>query len=300
MSASVTDCYPELINAFEHGTTHTLPDTLCASYFYTSLKHECLINKQQQGTHSQESIYKDYNPITGVFTITTNNKQAQNDHHDDALSPAVQSSHESLRFQVQPPTSQPNKVNKCLPLQQGNDITLTIPLSSARVGHQTISGDFNGNGQLDMAISAPYHYNPASQEQTGTVFILNNTVMAFGNTNSNDIRDVSTTVLQGSVDHGRFGWSMVTIDMNRDGIDDLAIATPFSNGGMIEIYFGKIHFGLDDKPSIKIQLQSQDLLATVLAAIDVDQDGYKDLVIGCPLCSVGNQPQVSLFFFFKP
>lgn len=293
MSASVTDCYPELINAFEHGTTHASPDTLCASYFYTSLKHNCLKRKDQHGSQSNALVYKEYNPITGVFTITTS-KKIREDRHDDTLPPIVQSSHEGLKFQVQSPTSEPDKVNKCLPLQQGHGITLTIPLSSARVGHQTISGDFNGNGQLDMAISAPYHNNLATQEQTGTVFILNNTVMALDDTNNtNDIRDVSTTVLQGGINHGRFGWSMVAIDMNKDGIDDLAIATPFSNHGMIEVYFGQAQVGLKDQASIRIQLQSQDLVATVLAAIDVNQDGFKDLVIGCPLCSVGNQPQVS-------
>lgn len=296
MSASVTDCYPELIHAFEHGTTHTEPDTLCASYFYTTLENtSCLKHQKRRDTQSQKLIYKEYNPMTGVFTLTVNTNKKETEEDDNPLPPIVQSGHQEEKiFQFQSPTDQLHKVKKCHALQQGNGITLTIPLSSARVGHQTISGDFNGNGKLDMAISAPYHHHATTQEQTGTVFILNNTVMMSlleEDKHENDIRDVSTTVLQGNVNHGRFGWSMVTIDMNKDGIDDLAIATPFSNHqGMIEIYFGQKNLGLGKQPGIRIQ--SQDLMASILAAIDTNQDGFKDLVIGCPLCSVNNQPQV--------
>ena len=36
MSGSVSDCYPELVNAFENGAYHDKPDTLCASYFFSS------------------------------------------------------------------------------------------------------------------------------------------------------------------------------------------------------------------------------------------------------------------------
>jgi hypothetical protein len=252
------------------------------------------------------------------LTLTAlDSRQHQKDlRHDDSLSPVVgivsqQTSDHGMnnnaaRFQFQSPQSSSNlksgkeeraRLNKkkCISLGNQEDeissITFTIPMSSARVGHQITTGDFNGNGQSDMAISAPFHYHETTQEQTGTVFILNHTLVADSSTETtSDIRDVSKLILQGDAPHGRFGWSMASIDINQDGIDDLAISTPTS--GKIEIFCGRANLGLDDKPSIKIQLPSQELVASVLAGIDVDQDRFKDLVIGCPLCSVGNQPQV--------
>lgn len=311
MSGSVTDCYPELVDAFEHGSIHTSPDTLCANYFYTSFSKssQCKQNRikipNSSSLRAQQLIYEDYNPVTGVFTLTADTySHKQRDRHDDTtLLPIVQSqtpeSHEvtmSVRLRLQLPRQQEKtniKSKKCISVGGEDDITLILPISSASLGHELTSGDFDGSGKLDMAVSAPYHLHTISQERTGSVFILNTTVMTKKISESNDIRELSTSTLQGSSAHGRFGWSMATIDLNRDGIDDLAIATPFgTNSGTIELYLGRLHLGLSDKPGVRIQLQSQPFLPTVLTAIDMDQDGYKDLVIGCPLCPAMNEPQV--------
>ncbi|KAG2236049.1 hypothetical protein INT48_008143 [Thamnidium elegans] len=308
MSASVTDCYVELVHAFEYGSIHTSPDTLCASYFYTTLpKSPCLKNPKSNYSHDlNQLIYKDYNPTTGVFTLTANIQSDR--HYDTTLVPIVRSqtpeSHEvtnSMQLRFQSPMSFRGNSNKeCLTVgtEQG-DITLTLPMSSGSLGHQLASGDFNANGQLDMAVSAPYHVHDILQQQTGSVFILNNTVITEKYSRHNDIRDLSTFTLQGSVRYGRFGWSMTTIDFNKDSVDDLAIATPFGkdNSGMIELYLGRVQLGLGN-PNVYIQVQSRPFIPTVLAAIDVDQDDFKDLVVGCPLCPSMNQPQVGIVYIF--
>ncbi|GAA5804272.1 hypothetical protein HPULCUR_009759 [Helicostylum pulchrum] len=311
MSASVTDCYAELINAFEYGSIHTSPDTLCASYFYTTLpRPSCLKKpKSNHSLHLNPLVYKDYNPTTGVFTLTANIQSDR--HYDTTLVPIVRSqtpeNHEvinhmqQLRFQSPMPSD--GRSNKVECVSVGSDqggITLTLPMSSGSLGHQLASGDFNANGQLDMAVSAPYHVHDTLQQHTGSVFILNNTVITEKDSRYNDIRDLSTFTLQGSVRHGRFGWSMATIDFNKDGVDDLAIATPFGskdNSGMIQLYLGRAQLGLGS-PSVSIQVQSRPFIPTVLAAIDVDQDDFKDLVVGCPLCPSMNQPQVGIVYIF--
>lgn len=331
MAAGVTDCYPELVDAFEYGSTHTTPDTLCTNYFYTTLpstlhgQPKCLIHKKKAGHHvnrvqSQRSdngddynYYSTYDSVKGVLTITADVYKQKQKHQDDDLLPSVivqpqTKSHEvgygNVRFRFQSPhsnseirsnTDDSNHSNGCLSLKDENDLTLTLPVPSAKLGHQVISGDFNGDGTLDMAISAPYD----GEEQTGTVFILNSTTTTTVNTSTNDIRDLATMMIQGKEKHGRFGWSMTTIDMNQDGIDDLAISTPFTTHGIVEVYFGQHTIGLGSLPNIQIQFESQEPLSTVLAGIDVDHTGFKDLVIGCPLCSVENRPQVGVVYVFK-
>jgi glycosylphosphatidylinositol phospholipase D len=302
MSGSVTDCYPHLIDAFEHGASSGHPDTLCADYFYTSYNasRQCLTGATHriQPQSLPDSVYQDYH--AGVLTITVNKKDKQSS-TEESLLPVVNTVPELTKIPfLQAPLGQQQQqqqlVKKCISLenQDISGITLSIPMSSARVGHRVVSGDFNGNGQLDVAISAPYYQH----EKTGAVFVLNSANSMIPNRESahvqHDIRNLSQVILEGNLAHGRFGWSMAVLDMNQDGIDDLAVSTPFQGHGRVDIYFGQANIGLLRQPSIRIQLQSHNLQGTVLAGIDVDHDGYKDLVIGCPLCSVGNQPQASI------
>ncbi|KAG1113988.1 hypothetical protein G6F42_014312 [Rhizopus arrhizus] len=331
LSGGVSDCYPELINAFENGAEHGHPDTLCASYFFSTRKAETARTTSKRATcldhgfqspyrsntkHSINNIYQDYDATTGVLTLTVNKtKQIQAVKHDDMLphitttvvSPTLNNNNYKKHAAIQQPFGRPvfnsipatnagkASINKhqCLSLHEEQEstskITLTIPMSSSRVGHQIVSGHFSSIGTdddpMDIAISAPFYYEDGLQ--TGAVFLLNSNLQA-ANIDT-DIRNVSHTILHGDTHHGRFGWSMAVLDLNKDGIDDLAIATPFND--RVDVYFGQAHKGLSESSCTRIQLQSQGSQGTVLAGIDVDQDGFNDLVICCPLCSVGNQPQ---------
>ncbi|KAI9486366.1 MAG: hypothetical protein EXX96DRAFT_548773 [Benjaminiella poitrasii] len=366
MSGSITDCYPQLINAFENGAIHDEPDTLCKSYFstgfdakcgrnayshqFTCLKHHPPFPIQSQNKASSllhDFVYESYDSVTGILTITLDKRYTTTitrkgvTKPENDLQPIVETTEQIQKTQVTlpqqprlqvplgPKTIHLTRMNEnagyattttiensqqCLSLDNDllSGITLTLPMSSARLGHQVVMGDFNGNGQLDLAVSAPYYYNNRGRRlQTGAVFILNAVQQMLPNNNQHhepyDIRNFTQTqLLEGEVNHGRFGWSMVSIDMNQDGMDDLAVSTPFleedgdKKGGRIEIYFGKAQVGLSSsKPDIRVSLSQESLLGTVLAGIDVDQDGFKDLVIGCPLCSVGNQPQVGNIYVIK-
>lgn len=345
MSGSVADCYPELVNAFENGAHHNNPDTLCASYFFstaaagtittrktTSKRATCLNHSIRSPYRANKKpdfnkIYQNYDHITGVLTLTANKTNQMHDtQHDDmlplvttAVSPTFnKNKHDIIQYPFGSPkfdsdlgksvgkaklrsSSNSNNKQQCLSLHEEESmsrITLTIPMSSSRVGHQIVSGHFgsnNNNDRMDIAISAPFHYK--DELQTGAVFITSSDLSPTAPLNADtDIRNVSHTVLHGDTHHGRFGWSMAVLDLNKDGIDDLAIATPFND--RVDVYFGQAQMGLSESSRIRIQLQSQGLLGTVLAGVDVDQDGFKDLVIGCPLCSVVNQPQVSFVFLF--
>ncbi|KAI8387402.1 hypothetical protein BD560DRAFT_382381 [Blakeslea trispora] len=317
MSASVSDCYTELIHAFENGATHTWPDSLCSDYFYadaTSKSSGC--NHPYPASPSLDSTYQHYDPVTGILTITARHKEPTDSQKQDSLLPVVTvvPQHQSkpnrqTPFSLLSSSASNPFIKKCLSLdRQDNfsDMTLTIPMTSSRVGHQIVSGDFNGNQRTDIAISAPYHLDDETHQQTGAVYILNSAANMIPNKHPNthfayDIRNLSQTVLQGTVRHGRFGWSMLAIDMNQDGIDDLAVSTPFGDqGGKIDIFFGQAHMGLSQQPMIRIGFPSyQSLSGTVFAAVDINSDGYNDLAVGCPLCSIQGISQVGVVHIFQ-
>lgn len=293
MSGSVTDCYSEMVRTFEEGAVHQEPDTLCANYFYTThgIRSQCHVNPVSDAKHQMKKIYQHYDPITGVLALTFDPSQkiAKSNTKEDLIAQVVKETNKKQKlFQYQNPSTNDVRNNqKCTSFRENRGITFTLPTSSARLGHQIATGDFNGNGQIDMAISAPY-----DDQATGSVFVLNSVNQFVPNNNrfdDLDIRKVAAQILRGEAHHGRFGWSIVTLDMNHDGIDDLAIATPFSN--RVDIYFGQKDSGLSETPEVIIHNIE---LGTVLSAVDINQDGFRDLVIGCPLCSVGGQPQVSL------
>ncbi|KAI7847140.1 hypothetical protein BDC45DRAFT_26091 [Circinella umbellata] len=196
----------------------------------------------------------------------------------------------------------------------GTAITLSLPESSAGLGHATTIGDFDGDGEYELIISAPYHGQSTQQLMSGTVFVLNgtNTLLNYKRQQPSsdvhdsltdevdDIRDASRVVLAGPDKRGRFGWSMATVDLNQDGIDDLAIASPFSNDnqGRIDIFFGRKHTGIGSKPDVKIQLPHTEGYGFVIAGLDMNQDGHKDLVVGCPYCTVAGKQQAGAVHVF--
>jgi hypothetical protein len=76
------------------------------------------------------------------------------------------------------------------------------------------------------------------------------------------------------------------------------VTTPLSNESRIDIFFGKPHVGLLSQPDVQIKLESDAFHGTVLEGIDVNHNGFKDLVVGCPYCYDRNHPQVFFLLFF--
>ncbi|CAO3699346.1 unnamed protein product [Rhizopus microsporus] len=289
MSKSVSECYSQMIDGFEHGIAHGQPDVLCASYFNTlgdqgsTPQPRCLHNTIKQ-LKDNSRIETEYDPATGVLTLTAAMKNSDRQEESQYGTPIIvtQSMHQAM---LQAPFVR-QFPSRCTSLE--DLVTLTIPSWPSGVGHQTVLGDFGATGQLDTAISAPYH------DKAGAVFIVNSTVQRSLSGTQHDLTKLTDIVLAGK--EGTFGWAMVTVDFNQDGVDDLAVACPTENGGQVFIYFGQQGIGLSEEPSVQIELPFQ---GTVLAAIDIDQDGHLDLVIGCPLCPSNNYIQSGIVYFFK-
>jgi hypothetical protein len=83
-----------------------------------------------------------------------------------------------------------------------------------------------------------------------------------------------------------FGWSVAAVgDVNGDGISDIAVGSPYNDSrawdaGLVTLYSGADRRVLWHSPST-VQLES---LGTSLAGTeDMDGDGVRDILAGCPL-----------------
>ncbi|RGB30501.1 hypothetical protein C1646_711187 [Rhizophagus diaphanus] len=191
-----------------------------------------------------------------------------------------------------------------------NPITLNIPYSYAQFGHDMVLGDFNGDGIQDLAISAPFYSNIPEIPQTGAIFIINGKKSSsFKIPESTNILDIADKIIYAYNPHdennndpqSRFGWSLSVVDLNKDGIDDLAVSAPsfgakkYIYSGKVYVYFGKKNEGLkENKADLEIYSEQDVLesdwqieaLGQYLSSGDVDGDGFDDLLIGCPYCGI--------------
>ncbi|KAI1313394.1 Glycosylphosphatidylinositol specific phospholipase D1 [Mortierella claussenii] len=188
--------------------------------------------------------------------------------------------------------------------------TLFLPVEYASFGHATATGDFDGDGHMDLAVAAPHmHLNPLVPSQGAVYIIPGQSLLATVDEgdqgeSGTDVRTVASSVLYGdaSEPQSRFGWSMAVVDMNQDGIDDLAIGAPghgakdLKYDGSVFVYFGRRGEGLREQPDLVINhdraknrlldvppgMDTLEGLGRVMQGLDLTGSGFKDLVIGMP------------------
>ncbi|OAQ24695.1 hypothetical protein K457DRAFT_141715 [Linnemannia elongata AG-77] len=207
-----------------------------------------------------------------------------------------------------------SRVNACLTFSDEFDSqvkTLFLPIAYSSFGHAAVTGDFDDDGILDLAIAAPHvTFDPRAPSQ-GSVFIVPGQTLYDDHDNlqddpeGTDVRTLASHVLYGDLSEpqSRFGWSLAVVDLNEDGIDDLAIGAPGHGakdmvyGGSIFVYFGRRGQGFNNTPDVIIHHdrtkdraldvpQSVGALAGlgyVVEGLDLTGSGFKDLVVGMPM-----------------
>jgi hypothetical protein len=126
-------------------------------------------------------------------------------------------------------------------------------------GKSLAEGDFDGEGTKEILVGAP-GYTVKGLGQIGAIYLTS--------ANSSDSSFPAEPYLLGPSDYSRFGFAMVALDVNRDGVDDLVVSAPaFGKGGATDIgdyypkdyngrlyvYLGQKGLGLSKTPAFEVR-----------------------------------------------
>ena len=157
------------------------------------------------------------------------------------------------------------------------------------------SGDFNADGIGDILIGLPFADGPDdSREDAGEAFVI------FGNRGLSGEIDLAEETLGlhvlGALPGDNLGFGVAGGDLNGDGIDDVIVGAPASNGltnirtdlGEAYVIFGRSGLGgtvdtaAEEQEFTLIAAEGFARVGTSFAVADVNGDGISDLVAGAP------------------
>lgn len=189
------------------------------------------------------------------------------------------------------------------------------PELNGNFGAALTGGDFDGDGYDDLAIGVP-RANSGGDTYAGAVNVLYGRSSGLSVLKNEQItQDTSGYIASSTEPFDYFGWSLAAGDFDGNGVDDLAVGTPFedngagfADAGAVQIFFGKrgstaansgllINGGVEnpqnwrsDSPNVEGAMEENDRFGFALAAADFDGDGYDDLAIGIPFETHGSGP----------
>jgi hypothetical protein len=171
------------------------------------------------------------------------------------------------------------------------------PATTIIGGFGAISGDFNGDGYVDIALKQP---PLPPRYESDTVFIyLGHAGPAL------KIDSIPTLGLTGLGRGGQeFGTFMAVGDLNDDGVDDLVVSEPYNSAGKVYIYLGKSPFlstpdFMSGMPgTIPPNKWPSDMsYGTSIDIADMNGDGVDDLLVSSAHRQVGEGVWETMFIY---
>jgi hypothetical protein len=169
------------------------------------------------------------------------------------------------------------------------------PTSYSYFGSQLATGDFNGDGKSDLAISSN------GTNGRGAVNVMYGSSHGLAATGNRRFTRGSGGILGQPLDDSQFGYSLATGDFDGNGDDDLAIGVPYDtvNGtfeaGSINVIYGFSNglqaFGNErwtqDSSQVAGSVTTDAHFGLAIGAGDFNGDGRSDLMVGAPSELVG-------------
>ena len=170
--------------------------------------------------------------------------------------------------------------------------------SDEHFGSALAYGDFNGDGFDDLAVGVPdedIFFGSDRVASAGAVNVIYGTADGLDDEDNQLWRQGSAGIAGATEAFDLFGATLAVGDFNGDSYDDLAIGVPFEdvgavgNAGAVNVIYGSTS-GLQtafnqiwtQDDLVLSDPEADDRFGSSLAAGDVDDDGYDDLVVGAP------------------
>ena len=158
-------------------------------------------------------------------------------------------------------------------------------------------GDFNGDGLDDLLLGARFgDGSDNSRESTGEAYVI------FGASDLAGTVDLAAAeqdlTIFGAKPGDNLGFAVAAADLNDDGVDDIIVSAPMSEGirdpdyrtdrGEVYVIFGGADLAgtidvAEEEPDVTIiAAEGFSLMGDSMASGDVNGDGIADLVLGAP------------------